>query len=171
MNKLLSIITLVALGIVPAAAQSQVMSAGMYGIGPHGFDGWVGTWSCTNTMPSEMGGPTHTTLTVTHTSVAGVIYYRSVGTGFDNAWYNVYVPAKKTWQSPFIVSDGSYGNETAMQTGKKIVWVGTAYFANSGKTMAVRDTNIIAPTKYSDLGEVRSGGVWKTQYSVSCTRG
>jgi hypothetical protein len=172
MKKFLFYVALAAVALAPAAAQSQMMSATttVYGAGAHGFDAFVGTWSCTNVMPSPMGGPTHTTLTVARTSLPGVIYYHSVGTGFDNAWYNVYVPSKKMWQSPFIVSDGSYGTETTTQTGKKIVWVGTAYFAASGKTMSIRDTNVNSPNKYTDLGEVQSGGAWKTQYSVSCTR-
>jgi hypothetical protein len=172
MPKFLFSIALAAMVLAPAAGHSQMMSASatMYGAGPHGFDGFVGTWSCTNTTPSSMGGPAHTTLTITRTSVPGVLYYRSVGTGFDNAWYNVYVASKKTWQSPFIVSDGSYGTESTMQTGKKIVWVGTAYFADSGKMMPIRDTNTIGMNKYNDLGEVRSGGAWKAQYDVSCSR-
>jgi hypothetical protein len=169
MQKFLSSIALAALAVAPYAAQGQMMSTSMYGAGPHGYDWEVGTWSCTNTMPSPMGGPTNTTLRVTRTS-AGAIFYRSTGANFDNSWYNVYVPSKKMWVSPFIVSDGSYGTESTAQTGKKIVWTGSAYFAGSGKTMQIRDTNVIAPTKYSDLGEVRSGGTWKTQYNVSCTR-
>lgn len=168
MSRFLFAVTLAVLALAPSAAQSQ-MTASMYGVGPHGFDGFVGTWSCTNTIPSPMGGPVHTTLTVTKTN-AGAIFYRSVGANFDNSWYNVYMPSKKMWASPFIVSDGSYGTETTMQSGKKIVWVGTAYFADSGKTMPIRDTNMLSLNRYDDLGEVRSGGAWKAQYSVSCTR-
>ena len=50
-----------------------------------------------------------------------------------------------------------------MQTGKKIVWVGTAYFADSGKMMPIRDTNTIGMNEYNDLGEVRSGGAWRAR--------
>jgi hypothetical protein len=120
-------------------------------------------------MPSPMGGPTHTTLTVSKAN-NGAIFYRSTGTNFDNVWYNVYVPAKKMWTSPFILADGSYGTESTSQTGKKIVWVGTATFGDSGKMMPIRDTNSISPNNYADLGEYRSGGVWKAQYNVSCAR-
>ena len=153
----------------PSVARPQVMASAMYGAGPHGYDWAIGTWSCTNTMPSPMGGPSRTTLTVSRTS-GGAIFYRSTGTSFDNSWYNVYEPARKMWVSPFILSDGSYGTESTSQTGKTIVWVGTAYFGSSGKTMPIRDTNTIEANKYSDLGEYRSGGAWKPQYNVSCTK-
>jgi hypothetical protein len=159
---------LIALAVAPGAAQSQMMSASMYGLGPHGFDWVVGTWSCTNTMPSPMGGPARTTLRVIRTS-SGAIFYRSIGTGFDNSWYNVYSAKTKSWTSPFIVSDGSYGTETTSQTGRTIVWTGMAYDA-SGKMMRIRDTNVNSPKRYSDLGEVWSGGTWKTQYNVTCVR-
>src|SRR5579863_1848732 len=155
--------------VAPCVARPQMMSSEMYGAGPHGYDWAIGTWSCTNTVPSSMGGPTRTTLTVSKAN-GGAVYYRSTGTNFDNAWYNVYFPAKKMWTSPFILADGSYGTESTWQTGKKIVWVGSAYFAASGKMMPIRDTNVIGPNRYSDLGEFRSGGAWKTQYNVSCTR-
>ncbi len=169
MQRFLGSIALVALALVPCAAQSQMMAKSMYGAGPHGYDWAVGTWSCTNAMPSPMGGPTKTTLTVMRTS-AGAIFYRSTGTNFDNSWYNVYVPSKKMWVSPFILADGSYGTESTNQTGAKIVWTGSAYDGDSGKSMQIRDTNTIGPTKYSDLGEFRSGSTWKMQYNVTCTK-
>ncbi len=169
MQRLLSSITLVALAVTPCAAQSQTMAETTYGAGPHGFDWAVGTWSCTNTMPSPMGGPTKTTLTVMRTS-GGAVFYRSIGTSFDNVWYNVYEPNKKMWVSPFVLDNGSYGTESTTQTGAKIVWRGSAYYGDSGKIMQIRDTNRIGPTKYSDLGEYRSGSNWKTQYNVTCTK-
>jgi hypothetical protein len=169
MNRFLCAILAIMSVVAPSAARPQTMSSSMYGAGPHGYDWAIGTWSCTNTMPSQMGGPTQTTLTVSKAN-GGAIFYRSTGANFDNVWYNVYVPAKKSWTSPFILADGSYGTESTSQTGKKIVWVGTAYFSDSGKTMPIRDTNSIGPNKYTDLGEVRSGGAWKMQYDVSCTK-
>lgn len=51
---------------------------------------------------------------------------------------------------------------------KKIVWTGTDYFADSGKTLPIRDTNVNSLNTYADLGEVRSNGA-KTS-SVNCTR-
>ena len=78
---------------------------------------------------------------MTRTS-GGALFYRSSGENFDNSWYAVYVPNTKTWFAPFIVSDGSYGTESTTQTGKKIVWTGTGYFADSGKTLPIRDTNV-----------------------------
>jgi hypothetical protein len=169
MKRFLCVIAGMMAVVAPAVVHPQMMSSGMYGAGPHGYDWAIGKWSCTNTMPSPMGGPTHTTLTVSKAN-NGAIFYRSTGTNFDNVWYNVYVPAKKMWTSPFILADGSYGTESTSQTGKKIVWVGTATFGDSGKMMPIRDTNSISPNNYADLGEYRSGGVWKAQYNVSCAR-
>jgi hypothetical protein len=169
MKRFLCVIAGMMAVVAPAVVHPQMMSSAMYGAGPHGYDWAIGTWSCTNTMPSPMGGPTHTTLTVSKAN-NGAIFYRSTGTNFDNVWYNVYVPAKKMWTSPFILADGSYGTESTSQTGKKIVWVGTATFGDSGKMMPIRDTNSISPNNYADLGEYRSGGVWKAQYNVSCAR-
>ncbi len=169
MKRLLWLIMPAALVVLPCAAQSQMMSASMYGAGPHGYDWAIGTWSCTNSMPSPMGGPNSTTLKVTRTN-GGAIFYHSAGENFDNSWYNVYVPKTKTWVSPFIVADGSYGTESTAQTGKKIVWTGSAFFAESGKTEQIRDTNVISAVKYTDLGEVQSAGTWKTQYNVACTK-
>jgi hypothetical protein len=155
--------------VVPCTAQAQTMAASVYGAGPHGYDWAIGTWSCTNSVPSPMGGPSSTTLTVARTN-GGAIYYRATGTNFDNSWYNVYVPKTKSWVSPFILADGSYGTESTTMTGKKIVWTGTAFDSSSGKSVPIRDTNTISATKYSDLGEMQSGGTWKTQYNVSCTK-
>jgi hypothetical protein len=164
LQKFLLSITVAALVFAPCATRAQTTPISMYGVGPHGFDWAVGTWSCTS-----KSHVTRATLKVTRTS-GGPIFYRSSGENFDNSWYAVYMPKTKTWVSPFIVDDGSYGTESTTQTGKKIVWTGTAYFADSGKTLQVRDTNVNGPNTYADLGEVRSAGTWKTEYSVSCTR-
>jgi hypothetical protein len=159
-----------ALIVAPCAAKASptAMSSAMYGAGPHGYDWEIGTWSCTNSTPSAMGGPSTQTLTVTRTS-GGAILYHSTGTNFDNAWYNVYQPKTRSWVSPFILNDGSYGTESTSQTGTKIVWTGTAVDA-SGKSMRIRDTNMLSATKYTDLGEFQSAGAWKEQYNVTCTK-
>ncbi len=162
----------VASGILLAApcvarAAMTPMASSTYGAGPHGYDWAIGTWSCRNAMPSPMGGPAKQMLTVTRAN--GVLMYHDIGTNFDQTWYNVYVPGTKSWTSPFVVSDGTYGTESTSQTGKKIVWTGTAYLP-SGKSMRVRDTDAIGNGKYADLGEYLSGGSWKTQYSVTCTK-
>src|ERR1700677_3185876 len=113
MKKVLSQFLLAAFVVaVPCTAQSQMMSSSMPGAGPHVFDWAVGTWSCTNMMPSAMGGPSHQSMTVTRTN-AGAIMYHSVGANFDSVFYNVYVAKTKTWWSPVIVSDGTYGTESS----------------------------------------------------------
>ena len=169
MNRFLVSIMLTTFVLTPCAVGSQTMSASTIGVGPNGFDFAVGTWSCTNSMPSPMGGPSTQTLTVTKTA-NGSIMYHATGANFDNTWYNVYVPASKSWVSPFIIADGSYGTESTSQSGAKIVWNGSATDP-SGKTTQVRDTNSFEGSKYNDLGEVQSGGTWKPQYKLSCTKG
>ncbi|MBV8639729.1 MAG: hypothetical protein JO322_16735 [Candidatus Eremiobacteraeota bacterium] len=169
MKKFLFSIVLTTFVLAPCAAISQTaMSPSTVGVGPSGFDWAVGTWACTNSMPSPMGGPATQTLTVTKTN-GGAIMYHAVGANFDNTWYNVYVPATKSWKSPFIINDGTYGTESTTQTGATIVWNGSATDP-TGKTLQVRDTNTLTTTKYTDLGEVQSGGVWKPQYKMSCTK-
>jgi hypothetical protein len=84
--------------------------------------------------------------------------------------YNVYVPSKKMWISPVSAADGTYGSESTSQTGTKIVWAGSTYFPDSGKTMPTRDTIVNSPNKTTDLGELSSGAVWKEQYNITCTR-
>jgi hypothetical protein len=153
---------------VPCAAQSQMMSSSTPGAGPHGFDWAVGTWSCTNAMPSAMGGPSHQSLAVTRTNGGAIMYHVSAA-NFDNTWYNVYVAKTKTWWSPFIISDGSYGTESSSSGGKKMVWVGTSTNA-SGTSMPIRDTVTYSMTKTTDLGEYKSGGSWKEQYNVTCMK-
>ena len=170
MKRLLGLVTFAALAIAPfgALAQPQPIPSSMYGAGPHGFDWAIGTWSCNNAMPSPAGGPSTQTVVVTRTN-GGAIFYHATGANFDNSWYNVYVPRTKTWLSPFILADGSYGTESTTQTGQRILWIGSATDA-AGSTMHIRDTNVISAAKYTDLGEFQSGGTWKPQYSVTCTR-
>jgi len=164
MKRCLFSIAVAAFVFAPCATRAQTASVSTYGAGPHGFDWALGTWACRSTSHIS-----HATLKVMRTS-GGALFYRSSGENFDNSWYAVYMPKTKTWLAPFIVSDGSYGTESTTQTGKKIVWTGNGYFADSGKTLPIRDTNVVGPNTYADVGEVRSGGVWKTEYSVTCTR-
>lgn len=170
MKKLLwAAIAMIAI-VAPSVVRSQTMSTGMYGAGPHGYDWMIGTWSCVNSMPATPdGGPTHTTTTVTRTS-AGSLLLRTTGTNFDVVSYDIYVPSKKMWLSPFALSDGTYGRESTSQTGRNVVWVGSAYDGVSGNMMATRDTYVNTAAKYTDLGENRVGGVWKALYNVTCTK-
>jgi hypothetical protein len=159
---------IIAIG-TPSMARAEVASTAMYGAGPHGYDWEIGTWSCTNDSPSAESGPADQTLTVTKTS-SGALLFHTTGTNFDFTSYNTYVPSIKMWLSPYSGADGTYGNESTSQTGKKVVWVGSTHFADSGKTMPTRDTYVNSPNKYTDLGEFSSGGVWKKQYNMTCTK-
>jgi hypothetical protein len=139
-------------------------------VGPHGFDWAIGTWSCTSGAASQLGGPTKTSLTAVR-SEGGGVFVRSTGKNFDNSWYEVYSEKTKTWSSPFILADGSYGSESTAQTGAKTVWTGPYLSVGSSKPSQIRDTiSIVSASKYTDLGEYQSGDTWKTQYDVSCTK-
>ncbi len=58
MKRLFSIALLLSL-VVPSETQaaSGSMSTPMMGVGPHGFDYLIGSWSCINSIPSNIGGP------------------------------------------------------------------------------------------------------------------
>ncbi len=157
-----------ALVLIPSIARSQTIPSTV-GAGPHGFDWQVGTWSCTNGMSAtSLGGPSNQTETVSRTS-AGAILFHVTGNNYDASAYNVYVPAKKMWVSPLSVADGTYATESTMQSGKKIVWTGTAVDA-AGKTTQIRDTMVYGNASYSDLGESLLAGAWKKEYKVNCAR-
>jgi hypothetical protein len=167
------LVTLMVLAVATSAAQanSTAWSPAMAGVGAHGYDWQIGTWSCTNSMPSAMGGPASQMLTVTRTN-GGAVMFHTTGENLDVVAYNVYVAKTKTWLGPYALADGSYGTESTTQTGKTTVWAGPEFFAAMGKTTQARDTYVVlSATKYTDLGEYQSGdGTWKTQYNTTCTK-
>lgn len=153
--------------VAPAAARSQTNPT--FGSGPNGYDYMIGTWSCVNGMSqSSMGMPPHQTLTVSKSS--GAMFFHTTSNNLDISSYNVYVPKKKLWVSPFVGSDGTYGMESTAQTGKTVVWTGTLYDPGSGTTLPTRDTYTNAAAKYVDVGENQINGTWKTEYRVTCTK-
>jgi hypothetical protein len=169
MKRLLWSAILAALIVTPCTARSAATPVSAYGVGPQGFDWVVGKWACVNNIPSHVGGPVSTTTTVTRSSSGGV-FYHSTGVNFDSSWYGVYVPKTKSWVSPFIAADGTYGTESTAMTGKTIVWTGSFVDPSSGKTTPIRDTNVNSASKFTDLGEFQIGGAWKAQYKITCTR-
>ena len=177
MNKLFGFAALALLAVAPSAglAQSAMSTSAtpliMVGVGPHGYDWLIGTWSCTNSMPSPMGGPASQTLTVSRSTVGTSLYVRVSGTGLDASGFVAYVPKTKTWWNPNASSSGDSGSESSTQTGKKTVWTGSYFSAASGKTTSIRDTyTLLSTTKYTDLGQYQSGGAWKTSANTTCTK-
>ena len=153
----------------PAPALSA-FSPSMVGIGPHGYDWLIGTWTCKNAMPSAMGGPATTTLTVAR-SVNGSLSIHSGGDGFDTLGYVALAAKTKTWWNPTALADGDNSNESSQQTGKKTLWTGTFYDAESGKTMQIRDTYTVSSgSSFKDLSEAQVGGTWKTQANTTCMK-
>jgi len=168
MKRLLGLVVLAVFAGASGAAGSQ--STSMNGIGPHGYDGLIGRWSCTNSVPSPVGGPRSSTVTVTRTGASDALFYRVIGKNFDSSLYITYSPKTKSWLSPSAYADGSSSFESGKATGNKMVLSGPFYDAGSGKTVQIRDTLTFSPRKTTDFGEYRSGAVWKAQYNVVCTK-
>jgi hypothetical protein len=170
MKRLLSSLMLLALVVVPYTAQAQsIMSTSMIGVGPHGYDWLIGTWTCTNSAPSAMAGPAIVTLRASRGSAGNALLLRSTGTNFDSSGYLIY--ASNRWWSPSAFADGGHESESTVQIGNKAVWTGSYFSPASGKSMQVRDTYISPSlTKYTDLGEYQTGGTWKKLYSITCIK-
>jgi hypothetical protein len=167
-------VALALLAVAPCAAQPQSMTSSSLtqGVGAHGYDFLIGTWSCVNSMPpTPMSGPTNTTLTFSRSGQGTSLFVRVTGKNFDAASYIAYTAKTKTWWNPAALADGSYSDESTSATGKSVVWSGPYFDAGSGKTTQIRDTYArVTANKYTDLGEIQSGGAWKAIYKSTCTK-
>lgn len=173
MKRFLFVVMLAAMAVAPCAAlsKSDAMRLSLIGVGAHGYDYLIGTWSCTSGNASPMSGPTSTTLTFTRSKAGSAILVRGTGKNFDVSSYLAYVSKTKTWWNPSALADGSYSNESTTDTGKKTVWSGSYLDAVSGKTMRIRDTYTQPRlTQYIDLGQYQSANTWKTLYTTTCTK-
>jgi hypothetical protein len=140
------------------------------GVGPHGYDFLIGTWSCKNSVPSALEGPTTTTFVITRTT-NGALSIHVTATGFDAMGYIVYDSKTKTWWNPSMLATGGYGSESSQQNGRKTVWIGLFTNPSSGKTLQVRDTYTFLNAKtYTDLYQANVAGTWKTQGNSTCTK-
>lgn len=172
MNRLVALLTVAAISFAPATAQASpsAMSPSMVGMGPHGYDFLIGKWSCINSIPSRMGGPSETTVTIAR-SPSGSLSVHVAGTNFESLGYVVYANKTKTWWNPTTLATGDYSTESTTQTGMKTVWTGTFYDAAMGSTMPIRDTyTITGLTKFTDLSQAKTGGAWKAQANTTCTK-
>lgn len=164
-------VTAIALVVIPAAPvqAASPMSSGMIGVGPHGYDFLIGTWTCKNSIPSPMGGPATTTVVISR-GINGSLAVHVSGAGFDARGYTIYAANTKTWWNPSAYSNGGYGTESSPGTGKKSVWMGPVTDA-SGKTMQQRDTYTwVSASSFTDLYQVDMGGGWKTEGNSTCTK-
>ncbi len=169
-NRLALVVMALAVMAPAAAVAASPMSPGGIGVGPHGYDFLVGTWTCKNSIPSAMGGPAQTTLVIAH-SVNGALSVRVTGSSFEAVGFVVYAPKTKTWWNPASLASGGYGTESTQQTGKTTTWSGPFTDPSSGKTMQVRDTyTFTGPTTYTDLYQVDMNGTWKTEGNSTCTK-
>jgi hypothetical protein len=160
-----------ALAIAPCASPAQsAMSASMLGVGPHGWDFYLGTWSCTNSVPSPTGGPATSTATITKNNAGAGLFFRATAQDFDESGYVAYSAKTKTWFNPASFGDGSYSYESTKQTGRKTVWAGTYFNAASGSTTQIRDTYTLSTGKYTDVTEMKTGVGWKMAANLTCTK-
>ena len=170
MSKFFTVLALTVLGLAPGIALSQPMSVSMVGVGAHGYDFMIGSWSCTNSAPSRLGGPSTSSFTISR-SVNGALLVHSTAANYDTSSYVVYSAKTKTWWSPTAYADGSYNFESTKQTGAKSVWTGTLFDAASGTTNPIRDTFTFPnPTTQTDVTQVQVGGTWKTEANSTCTK-
>jgi hypothetical protein len=156
-----------------AMSQSATVPATMIGVGAHGYDFIVGTWSCTNSMPpSPVGGPATSSWTIGRSAVPGAFSFHLTGKNFDGAGYIFYDAKTKTWWTTAAYPNGDYSAESSKGTGQKVVFVGP-YFAAADKfaTSQIRDSlTFIGLTKLTDVGASETGGTWKTTYNNTCVK-
>jgi hypothetical protein len=174
MKRLLLLAVFVLLVQAPrvSLSQSGPMSASAIGAGAHGYDFMIGTWSCTNTMPSPIGGPASSSWIIGRSPIANTFSYHLSGKDFDAVGYILYDPKAKTWWVTDAFPSGDYSAESTRGTGKTIVFLGP-YFTAASKfsTSQIRDTlTFTGFTKVTDVGASLNGGTWKTTYTNSCTK-
>lgn len=156
-----------ALSLAPVRAS---FAASSIGVGPRGYDFLIGSWSCKNTAPSSLEGPSEIKATIAR-AAGGALSFHSGGTGFEAMGYIVYDAKTKTWWNPSMLATGAYGTESSRQTGKSTVWSGPFTDPTTGKTMQVRDTYTFPnATTYTDLYQANVGGTWKTEGNSTCTK-
>jgi hypothetical protein len=165
MQKIYALAALSALALLPGAAAAQMTS------GAHAFDWMLGNWTCKNSIPSALAGPSVQMLTATRSSTTRAIVWRYTGKGYDQYGYLSYDPKTGTTWSSWAYPGGATGNESTKQTGKTTMWTGSIYDPTTGKTLRIRDTyTLYSPTKFNDLGEDNTSGTMKPGYNGTCTR-
>lgn len=163
-------IALLSLLVISPSAISAQTSVSSINVGPHGNDYLIGTWTCRNSMPSTLGGPSVITFTASRSSTSSPdIYTRATGAGFDGSGYLHYDSKTQTWWSPATMASGAAVNESSRQTGKTTVWTGT--ITDASGTNPIRDTYVqTVMSSYSDTTEIQRGGTWKTVAKIVCTK-
>jgi hypothetical protein len=170
MSKLFGVLALAVISLAPGAALSKSMPLSAIGVGPHGYDFMVGSWTCSNSVPTHLSGPSTSRFTVSR-SANGALFVRSTAANFDTASYVNYSSKTNRWWSPTSYADGSYNIESTRQTGVKTVWSGTLFDAASGQTRRIRDTYTFTnPTTQIDVTQVQIDGTWRTENNSTCTK-
>ena len=151
-----------AIAFAPAAAPAAA--------GEHDYDWLVGTWTCINSMPSPIGGPAKQAMTVAPSYAQG-FFVRITGHDFERSGYIGYAAKTHRWWNPFSYPNGNHAVESTTQRGAKTTWEGPYVDVGTGTTFEVRDIyTVSSPTRFTEVGQYRSGDAWHTGFSGTCTK-
>lgn len=152
------------------AGAASNMSVSQVGSGASGYDWYVGTWTCTNTMAASKLGALQSTTVTASKMKDGSIFFHTTSPNGDVTGYYAYDPKTKTWYNPFSDSSGYYGYESTQQSGKTMQFSGMFYMT-TGAPVAIRDTyTMLSMGKQYDVSEAKVGGTWKTVAKTTCTK-
>jgi hypothetical protein len=160
---------LVALTLIPCAVRSQTSPANI-GVGPHGLDFLIGTWTCTHPHPMA-GEPRIVSMTVSRGVAPNTLFVHETGKSYEATALIVYTAKTKTWAVASAYDDGSSERETTTDTGEKQVFTGW-YVDTSDKSYHVQDT-FTSPSLTEVVGEgvyQTDSGVWKKSFAEICKK-
>jgi hypothetical protein len=167
MRHFLGLVLLMALTFAPARAQTSLTNIG---VGPHGLDFLIGTWTCTYPHPAP-GEPGVATMTVSRGIVPGSLFYRDVSKNWEATGLEAYSAKSKTWSDATAFFDGTSERVTTTDTGRTEVFTGW-YVDTSGKRYHERITYAVGTlTNFTGKGEYQTdSGAWKKSWSETCAK-
>lgn len=116
MKKLLGIVAFAALVTAPGVTVAQSDASAAH----HAYDWLIGSWSCTNSMPSSVGGRASQTMTAPRSSMPDTLVMHFTGTNFDQYGFLTYETATRTWWISWAYPGGNVEQEsTTMPASKK----------------------------------------------------
>lgn len=170
MKKLLGICTFAALVVAPGITGAQ-SSRSVIGTGPHAYDWVIGTWSCTNTMPSGKAAPA-SQVTGTRSDTTNSIVLHFTGKDSDQYAFLSYEAPSRTWWFSSALPGGDMANESSTMAGKEtVVFHGSYFNASKGTHFHIGDTvTLYSATKYTDQSADDSKGSMRTSNTSTCTK-
>jgi hypothetical protein len=167
MRQFLGLVFLVALTFAPARSQTSLANIG---VGAHGLDFLIGTWTCTypHAAPDE---PKVATMTVSRGVVPGTLFYRDISRNWEATGLEAYNAKSKSWSDATSFFDATSERVTTTDTGGTQVYTGW-YVGASGKRYNVRVAYVVRNlTTFTGEGESQTdAGVWKKSWSETCAK-